>query len=158
MIVKSEGWPQVRPDDNGIRPAGKPDECFYCRQKVGQPHGKDCVCVDKVVRYDVFIKGEKLGTFERHEPHAWTPQECEFHKNRSSWCKDNSVDYIKWSDDRGQQLVDKHLENADGEGSSCTCSLLTFKFVEVTDEGPLIELREPANEGGTEEAQALPEA
>lgn len=28
--------PIVKKDDTGIRPAGKPDECFYCHSKVGE--------------------------------------------------------------------------------------------------------------------------
>lgn len=33
----------VQVDDDGIRPAGKPDECFYCKQKIGTQHKSDCV-------------------------------------------------------------------------------------------------------------------
>ena len=43
-------WPLVNPKDDGIRPAGKPDECFYCNRKVGEPHGRDCVMVDRKIR------------------------------------------------------------------------------------------------------------
>ena len=46
-------WPLVDPKDDGIRPAGRPDECFYCRQKVGEPHGQKCVIVNKLVEMRV---------------------------------------------------------------------------------------------------------
>ncbi len=35
-------FPLVDKNDDGIRPAGKPDQCFYCQQKVGSEHKKDC--------------------------------------------------------------------------------------------------------------------
>jgi hypothetical protein len=70
-------WPLVAVNDDGIRPAGEPDECFYCHQKVGQPHGRDCVCVKKrvLVRYTVDVEisvpyysdAEQIIDFENHE-------------------------------------------------------------------------------------------
>jgi hypothetical protein len=42
-----DNWPLVAPNDDGIRPAGPRDACFYCRQKVGQPHKPDCVHRDE---------------------------------------------------------------------------------------------------------------
>lgn len=48
-------WPTVDPEDDGIRPAGASDECFYCHQKVGEPHQRDCVIVTKRVRVRYLI-------------------------------------------------------------------------------------------------------
>lgn len=72
-----EQWPLVAINDDGIRPAGEPDECFYCNQKVGLPHGHDCVCVKKrvLVRYVVEVainvphswSSEEIVDFENHE-------------------------------------------------------------------------------------------
>lgn len=45
-------WPLVDPNDDGIRPAGKPDECFYCNSKVGEEHGRQCCIVTKLVRLE----------------------------------------------------------------------------------------------------------
>jgi hypothetical protein len=39
--------PLVLPNDDGIRPAGNSDECFYCNQKIGTSHKEDCVCLQK---------------------------------------------------------------------------------------------------------------
>jgi hypothetical protein len=60
-----DAWPLVDPKDDGIRPAGEPDACFYCSQKVGQPHALDCVVVKKkvVVRYTVLAIIDV--------PHSW---------------------------------------------------------------------------------------
>jgi hypothetical protein len=38
---------------NGPRPAGKPTECFYCKQQIGDEHAPDCVCRVKVVMVKV---------------------------------------------------------------------------------------------------------
>lgn len=43
-------WPLVEEDDNGIRPAGGPDTCFYCKRKVGEEHAKDCTTILKLVK------------------------------------------------------------------------------------------------------------
>jgi hypothetical protein len=43
-------FPLVDPRDDGIRPAGAPDECFYCKQKVGTPHLYECTAVSQKVR------------------------------------------------------------------------------------------------------------
>jgi hypothetical protein len=65
----TDQWPLVAINDDGIRPAGEPDECFYCHQKVGQPHGRDCVIVTKrvLVRYVVEVV--------INVPHSWTAEE-----------------------------------------------------------------------------------
>lgn len=136
MMKKCDTWPVVLPNDNGIRPAGPPDVCFYCRARVGEPHGATCVCVEKLVQYGVYVHGKKVGTFQRYDPHHWTFEECEFHKNQSSWCSDNALDAIVWTDEAAVVEVD-----ATPEGE-CTCSLLKFQFEEVVDAGPFVEIRE----------------
>ncbi len=79
------GWPLVMPDDDGIRPAGTPGECFYCQQAVGQPHERDCVVVTKRVRlrytFEVIVE----------VPHAWDQTMIEFHRNESSWSSSNAL-------------------------------------------------------------------
>ena len=79
-------WPIVLKNDDGIRPAGKPDECLYCKSKVGEPHAKDCVIVTKIVkvRYSFEI--------EITVPHHWDKDMIEFHRNESSWCALNAID------------------------------------------------------------------
>jgi hypothetical protein len=69
MNTFSKDWPLVDPFDDGIRPAGAPDRCFYCWQKVGEPHRRDCVVVKKLVRFRVTVEVDI--TF----PHSWTEEE-----------------------------------------------------------------------------------
>ena len=57
----------VTADDEGIRPAGKPDECFYCLRKVGELHRDDCVTVTVVRRYKVILDGKEVGTLSLKE-------------------------------------------------------------------------------------------
>lgn len=136
------GWPEVQPNDHGIRPAGKPDECFYCRAKVGSPHGQKCVTVSKIVLYDVLVDGNKAGEFQRDDPHFWTEKDCEFHKNESSWCKDNAAEAIVWSDAAAKAKVEGALA---ADPNRCLCSLISFRFNRVVDTGPLVDVEEPGD-------------
>jgi hypothetical protein len=138
MYVRRDEWPLVLTDDDGIRPAGEPDQCFYCRSRVGQPHGPDCVCVNKLVEYAVHAHGRRVGTYLRHDPAFWTPHDCESHKNESSWCACNALDEIDWTDEAVR--LDAAALTGD---ESCACPLLEFRFVCVADPGPFVLLRTP---------------
>jgi len=110
----SAEWPVVTPDDDGIRPAGEPDACFYCQAKVGDPHGQDCVCVVKKVRLRYVFEADVT------TPHHWDEQHILYHRNDGSWCADNALD---------------DLEKA-GEADGCLCSSFKCEFVEVVDPRP----------------------
>lgn len=75
--------------ENGPRPAGKPDECFYCNKKLGQEHTSDCVCRTRTVllRY----------TFDVVEafPATWTPEEIESSRNESTWCASSAIETLQ---------------------------------------------------------------
>lgn len=69
----------VLKNDSGIRPAGKPDECFYCNQKVGTPHLDDCILllrkarVKITVELDAFVVNHDKENIEyslRYKPHT----------------------------------------------------------------------------------------
>jgi len=80
----------VHENDDGIRPAGKPDECFYCGQTVGQPHGPACVCVKKLVEMKIEAQLDGVtfsGLWQCEVPYFWDCDMAEFHKNESSWCQ-----------------------------------------------------------------------
>lgn len=85
-------WPLVDPKDDGIRPAGPPDACFYCRREVGQEHARDCVIVEKLVELRVFREDKEIGTWTLYDPYHWDGWNSEFHKNESSWCAGNFLD------------------------------------------------------------------
>ena len=131
-IAQPADWPIVAPDDDGIRPAGRPDQCFYCHRKVGELHGDDCVTILKEVEYAVMFDGECVGTFRRDTPYSWTIAECVFHLNDSSWCVDNAWDGIQWepgAETRVRQRVDEH-------GGGCACGVLKFEYRSITKPGP----------------------
>lgn len=147
MIKKCEGWPDVLPDDDGIRPGGESDECFYCGRKVGQPHQHTCICVSSLTKWGVYLipaSGErrKVGTMEDYKPYGRELRQWEFHLNESSWCADNAWDtdgsgMIKWTDGRvPQELLER------GDDTCCSCSLLEFEFEGIVDIGPFITVRE----------------
>lgn len=121
--LTTETFPLVAPNDNGIRPAGKPDECFYCRSKVGVPHKPDCVSVTKKVwvRYSFQLEIEV--------PHSWTEDDLEFHHNEGSWCANNSIDEL--------------TEAFRGDGQACACASFECEYLETTDATPRSKTREP---------------
>ena len=109
---------QVTPD-NGPRPAGKSDECFYCLMPLGADHAADCVCrrrtivVQAVVEYVMAI------------PDHWSADRFEEHYNEGTWCAMNLAPLLD-IDRKGQ----------------CPCDLVTMHYLrEANDEE---EPREPA--------------
>lgn len=99
----------VKPED--ARPAGKPDECFYCNQPMGHLHKPDCVIPQRTVMIRMTIE------FPRSVPRSWEKDMIEFQLNDGSWCADNILsDLEKVAEDNG-----------------CLCSLASFEYIgEVT--------------------------
>ena len=108
-------WPIVLSDDDGIRPFGEPDRCFYCHQKIGEPHGRGCVTIVKriKVRYTVEI--------EIDVPHSWDEAAILFLRNESSWCANNAV---------------ADIEAFAAERGRCLCDVFTCEIVGVVDDTP----------------------
>ena len=67
----------------GVRPAGKPDECFYCGAKVGEQHKANCVIREKTIVTRMTID------FVDSVPESWDEDLIDFHYNDSSWCATN---------------------------------------------------------------------
>ena len=112
--------------DNGVRPAGKNDECFYCRSPVGQ-HTDECVCVERSVVIKATIE------YVVKVPRSWDVDLIEFQRNESSWCADNDLEDLA-------ALV---------AGDRCACSSMSFKFErEATedDHESLLDLSKPAEQ------------
>ena len=105
-------WPIVLQNDDGIRPAGRPDECFYCDRKVGEEHKDHCVVVKKKVEMKYIF------TIERYVPYFWDKTKIESYFNESGWCADNSID---------------DLENQDGD---CLCDIFECEFLNIIDDTP----------------------
>ena len=107
----------VTPDDDGIRPAGKPDECLYCRQRVGGTHMAECV-----IRKRTVVVRVTLDLVLKH-PESWDEDSIEFHHNESSTCKSNLV--------RAVDELDERLRASGG----CLCSIARVEYVrEATEE------------------------
>lgn len=142
MLVRVSEVPIVLEDDDGIRPDGNQNECFYCRSNVGNRHRKDCVTLLKMTRYKVMYEDRVVGEFVTSDPWSWSNYDCEFHKNDSSWCADNALDLIDWSD----HSVEKIIETISEDPNRCTCPILSFRVLRIEDEGPFI--TRPDQSGG----------
>ncbi len=118
--------PLVVPNDDGIRPAGKPDECFYCNRKVGEPHQQSCVCAHKkvVLRYSFEV--------EIDVPWSWSEEDILFHRNESTWCSNNGLREI---DEQA------HRDNP-GVEDPCPCNRFKAEFVRTVDETPRGKVRD----------------
>jgi len=114
-------WPLVAINDDGIRPAGEPDECFYCKQEVGQPHGRVCVMVTKrvLVRYTVDVEisvphysdAEQIIDFENHEGDSYNLEPvngAEIHSISASYIRivDDTPQRELQDDDEAEEVVE----------------------------------------------------
>jgi hypothetical protein len=84
--MKRHTW---KVDTYSTRPAGRPDECFYCKRKLGQDHKEGCVIRSRTVMvrvsFDLIVD----------VPEDWERSSIEFHMNESSSCKDNLLDKLE---------------------------------------------------------------
>jgi hypothetical protein len=76
-------------EDRGPRPAGPPDECFYCLQPVGERHKGDCIIRERTVVLRMTVE------LVVRVPEEWDHDMIEFHRNESSWCSGNVVSELK---------------------------------------------------------------
>lgn len=120
IIATTEGrvehvvMPLVIDDDDGIRPAGKPDVCFYCHRKVGEEHKKDCVCLYRKVKVKYTYE------IEIEVPHFWGKHEIEFHRNESSSCADNTINELEIF----------------AENNNCLCNFFKAEVLEIPEAKP----------------------
>lgn len=99
--------------ESSTRPAGKPDECFYCNRKVGEQHKEDCVIRSRTVVVNFTI------SVTLDVPEAWEPEFINFRYNESSWCAGNLVSLLKQRD-----------ENIDG----CLCEFTKAEYIREANE------------------------
>lgn len=127
-------WPLVTQEEINRRP-GKGPICFYCEAALDQPHDVSCVMVDKVVEYIVEdADGKRLGIFTRPDPWFWNEEDCDFHKNESSWCQSNGFDAIVWDDSNEARSMQDALNNLTDD--QCGCGIITYQFNRVVDNTP----------------------
>lgn len=153
-------WPRVDEHDDGIRPAGPPDACFYCQRRVGELHAADCVTIQKRIEMEVTIRwsddSETTGLWQFDDPYDWTEEMSEFHKNDSSWCANNIVRDLGATtfDAKTRKRLEEFTElgitderaaaSNQSASTSCLCDLLSFKFVRVVDDTPRRETKRPS--------------
>ena len=77
----------VTPDN--VPPRGKPGECFWCHEKIGELHKYECSTMTKPVEVAITIRGVI------DVPISWDAGMVEFHMNESSNCIDNQLDCIQ---------------------------------------------------------------
>ena len=110
-------WPIVLSNDNGIRPAGPPNACFYCKSIIGEHHKIDCVTVRKRIKVNLSID------LEINVPHFWNKGRIEFHYNEGTWCGDNVIEMLK-------AFRKEHQEH-------CLCDNTKLSFIEDVDTTPI---------------------
>lgn len=73
--------------ENGPRPAGRPDECFFCHRKLGSKHREDCVLRESTV----IVRA----TFEMliPVPEYFTKEQITASRN-GSWCGSTTLDEL----------------------------------------------------------------
>jgi hypothetical protein len=105
-------WPVL---EHGIRPAGKPTECFYCGAERGAVHRNECVIRSRTV---------VVRTIVEHVidvPESFEVENIEFTEGSS--CSNNMI----------RQLQD--LTNRLDDEGKCTCGMVTREYVrEATPE------------------------
>jgi len=93
--------------EDAIRPAGKPDECFYCQAKINTEHNLGCVMREQtvVVRFSFDLV--------MTTPENWSPSQIENYYGKGTWCGDNIYQYLE------------HISGRNG----CLCSIMNASFV-----------------------------
>lgn len=104
MKITKDNLPLVTQDDDGIRPAGKPDECFYCHQKIGQPHKWECVTITRSVEIDITFR------LPFDVPVSWGKEQIEFHwSGQGSNCMSNIIPMMEELGCLCQETIDSEL-------------------------------------------------
>lgn len=98
----------------GIRPAGKPDRCFYCGSLSGEQHRHDCVIRSRTVVVRTIVE------HTINVPESWTKELIEFTEGSS--CSDNLIANLS-------SLLERLKDH------SCTCGMVSVEYVrEATSE------------------------
>ena len=112
--MKKSDW-TVTADDEGIRPAGPKDECFYCQVKIGGQHGAECVIRKRTVIVELTIQVAVA------VPEYWDDDAIEFRYNESSACKNGLIEDIVRMQERMRTA------------GNCLCSAGEVTFVREAD-------------------------
>ena len=94
-----------------MRPASSDKQCFYCGEKIGSYHEKDCVLINKKALVRLVID------YEVEIPAYWNKSNVNFHRNEGTWCSNNLIDELK-------DLT---------KGGDCLCDKAKFKCIKIGD-------------------------
>ena len=106
--------------------AGDPSRCFYCPSATGTEHAEDCVVRKRTVVLRMTIE------YVVDVPEDRTPEQIEWHRNMSSWCKDNDLDLL--SEDR---------DSLEDSGRCYSCGIATIEYVREATERDHDDVPEP---------------
>lgn len=102
--------------DYGIRPKGKPDECFYCGAKIADEHNKGCVIRSRTVVV------ERTITMVTDVPEDWNDDDINSHYE-GTHCADNIINDLKG-------MLIRFKEN----GRGCLCGIVSQKYIREATE------------------------
>jgi len=106
--MKRDNWTVTT---HAVRPAGQPDRCFYCGEKIGSQHKEDCVIRTKTVLMEFRV------SMVVSVPEHWDENDIEFEYNYGTWCADNLMDML------------------DRKDNGCLCNFVDAKYIrDATDE------------------------
>lgn len=100
---------RVVTEQHGPRPAGSPDECFYCRAPVGGLHEDTCVMYEREIAIEVTVR------YKVRVPQHWTEEDIMFHRNEGTWCAGNII----------EELEERFGDDAD----VCMCAYTDVKVI-----------------------------
>lgn len=109
--MRRSEWPV---GNYGVRPAGPPDECLYCRTKVGEQHRAGCVIRQRTVVVRTIIE------HTISVPEDWDVHDIEFTEGSS--CSDNMIDALK------------DMTNALEKAGKCSCGMVEREYVREATE------------------------
>jgi hypothetical protein len=122
-----DNWPLVHPKDDGIRPNGQPDQCFYCGQSVGQPHARDCVAVSKRARFKITLE------VDIDRPCCW-----------------DKSDYVGFMEEHGfedvWEALGQYFETGDPDDGPQTIHSADFQYMGISDHTPRIKIADDSEE------------
>lgn len=104
---------------------GPPDACVYCRSKIGQEHGSDCVRAVREAIYDVRIDGIAVGTWVTTDPASWDNEMAFFHKNEGTWCSCNALEQGELHVTAEARARLEAMCADDAVSCACSCMVLT---------------------------------
>lgn len=74
--------------EDGVRPAGPTDKCFYCDCSKGSEHLQSCVMRHKLAVFEITVQYISI------VPASWDEDQISFHRGESSFCLGNDIDQI----------------------------------------------------------------